>query len=460
VIGGGLAGMLAAVAVSGLADEVVILERDVFPAEPGPRRGLPQGPQNHMLMAGGAQAIDSLLPRTIARLRDAGAHKLSMGGDIMTQAAGRWLRTAPDGAYVITCSRHLLDHIVRGQVLGRPGIRVEQSATVVGLAGSAQRVTGVVVEDAAGSRTVTADFVIDAAGSRSKSVQWLGALGLPAVVEEQVDAGLAYASRVYEAPAKASDDFPGILVQPRANASGIGQGGAFMPQEDGRWIVSLIGTAGGHAPTSEDGFLEFARSLPVPFVAELMEMARPVTSIRGAHGLANRRRRFDRAQMPGSFLVLGDSAMVISPNYATGMSIAALGALALRTHVKRYGLAPDAGRALQRELVKVGQVPWKSATALDSLFTGAKANFKIRGAAMQQRMTARYSAVAAENPAVLRAIYEVASLTGPQSRLMSPSVLAVVLRGPRLPALTLAAASAQFPQFSGILDSRDALPQA
>jgi 2-polyprenyl-6-methoxyphenol hydroxylase-like FAD-dependent oxidoreductase len=412
-----------------------------------------------MLMAGGAQALEKLLPGTIASLRAAGAHKLAMGSDIMTQAAGCWLRTARDDSFVITCSRHLLDHVIRSQVLNRPGIRVEQSTTVVGLAGSAKRVTGVVVEDTAGTRAIAADFVIDAAGSRSKSAQWLAGLGVPPVSEELVDAGLAYASRVYEAPAKAPDDFPGIMVQPRANASGIGQGAAFMPQENGRWIVSLIGTAGGHAPTSEDGFMEFARSLPVPLLAELIEMARPVTSIRGAHGLANRRRRFDRVRLPSGFLVVGDSAMVISPNYATGMSIAALSAVTLRTYVKRFGLGMEAGRRLQREFVKIGQVPWKSATATDSLYAGAKTNIRIRGAAMQERMTARYSAVAAENPAVLHAIYQVATLCAPQSRLMSPSVIGAVIRGPRLPALTLAAASAQFPQFTEVLDSKDSLPQ-
>jgi hypothetical protein len=458
VIGGGFAGMLAATAVSRHADDVIIIDSDIFPSSPQPRRGLPQGPQNHMLMAGGAQALDQLLPGTTAQLCAAGAHKLSMGGDLLTLAAGTWLRRCEDESYVITCARQLLDHVVRGQVLCLPSIRLMPGAKAIGLTGDRTQVTGVRVEHEEGEVTVPADLVIDASGSRTKSPQWLAVLGLPEVKEEYVDARLAYASRVYQAPQLAAGGLPGVLIQPQPGTDAPGQGAAFMPQEDGRWMISLIGTGGGHPPTDDGGFLAFARNLPVPVFAALISMARPLSPIRGAHGLANRRRRFDRVQLPTGFLVLGDAAMVVSPNYATGMSIAARAALQLRTQVKLSGITPGLGRKVQSQLAKLGAGPWKSATALDCRFPGAEANIKIRGSRMQYRLTRRYSRVAAENPVVLRAIYAVASLCGEPRSLMAGAVFRFVLRGPRRPALTGEEAILQFPQIADLVNSVPAIP--
>lgn len=459
VVGGGFAGMLAATAVARHADEVVIIDSDVFPSSPQPRRGLPQGTQNHMLMAGGAEALDQLLPGTIARLRAAGAHKLSMGGDLLTLAAGTWLRRCEDESYVITCARQLLDHVVRDQVLRLPSIRLTQSAKAVGLTGDAERVTGVRVERDGGEETILADLVIDATGSRTKSPDWLAMLGLPTVREEYVDAKLAYASRVYAAPPLAAGGVPGVLIQAQPGTGGPGQGGAFMPQEDGRWMISLIGTGGGHPPTDDEGFLAFARNLPDPIFGALISMARPLSPIRGAHGLANRRRRFDRVRLPAGFLALGDSAMVVSPNYASGMSIAARGALLLRTQVKLLGISPGLGRKVQSQLVKLGTGPWKSAIAIDCRFLGAATNVKVRGSKMQYRMTRRYSRVAAENPVVLRAIYAVASLRGDQRILLAGAVIKSVLRGSRKPALTGQQAISQFPEIADLVSSVSAIQE-
>ena len=44
--------MLAAAALSAVADEVVVLDRDELPDGPEHRKGLPQGRHAHLLMAG------------------------------------------------------------------------------------------------------------------------------------------------------------------------------------------------------------------------------------------------------------------------------------------------------------------------------------------------------------------------------------------------------------------------
>jgi 2-polyprenyl-6-methoxyphenol hydroxylase-like FAD-dependent oxidoreductase len=452
VIGGGLAGLLAARVLARHADKVTVIEGDTYPQGPAQRKGLPQGRQNHMLMAGGAEALEQLLPGTLAQLTAAGAHTLAMGSDMLTLSSEGWFRTFDDDSYTIACSRPLIDHVVRSQVLDDPAVTVLQATRAVALRGDATAVTGVAVERADGSEAVIgADLVVDACGSRSKSPTWLAGLGLPAVAEEFVDAGLTYAGREYEAPPQAAKNFPGVLIQTVPGTGQPGKGAAFMPQEDGRWIVSLIGTQGGQPPTQDEGFTDFARDMRDPVVAELIATARPLTEVRGSRGLANRRRLWHKLPLPDGFLAIGDAVMVLSPNYATGMSMAAFGALALRTRLKTHGLEPGLARAVQNDIAAAGAGPWTMASTTDLFFPGVKTNITVRGAAMQQSIGARYARTAAANEDVLRAVYEVSTLRSPQSRMMSLPLLLSVLRGPDKPALTAQQARAQFPQIGELL---------
>ena len=79
VLGGSLAGLLAARALVGFADRVTVVERDVLPDGPEPRRNLPQARHVHVLWSGGARAVEELAPgrrRVAARRRGtpAGGH--------------------------------------------------------------------------------------------------------------------------------------------------------------------------------------------------------------------------------------------------------------------------------------------------------------------------------------------------------------------------------------------------
>ena len=40
------------------------------------------------------------------------------------------------------------------------------------------------------------------------------------------------------------------------------RGGVFQQIEDGKWMMTLAGTAGDYPPTDEPSFLEYAHSLP------------------------------------------------------------------------------------------------------------------------------------------------------------------------------------------------------
>ncbi|MFG2547744.1 FAD-dependent monooxygenase [Streptomyces sp. NPDC048594] len=453
VMGGGLAGLLAAKALTGHVDRVTVIEGDHYPDTPSPRKGLPQGYQNHMLMGGGADAIEALLPGTLDRLYEAGAHRRGMGDGLLMLSSEGWYRRFAGAPYVIACTRPLLDHVVRGQALTDPRLTVVSDTKVLGLTGDAHRVTGVRYEDAEGTaRTIEADFVVDATGRRSKTPQWLTALGVPQVEEKSVDAGLGYAGRKYRAPEGTGADFPGILVQAEPNTGEPGRGAALMPQENGEWIVALMGTRGAAPPNDEDGFNAYARGLRHPVIADLIERATPAGPIRSARALANRRRFYEKLPLPEGFLAVGDAVAVLSPNYATGMSAAAKAAVALKDALATGGLRAGLGREVQAEIAEIIAAPWQSAVVNDSGFPGVESDVQVRGLAFQHRIAARMSRIAAENPVVANAFYGIASLTARQKEAMGLPVLLAALRGARKRPLSAEEAIGQFPELGGLLD--------
>lgn len=237
VLGGGLAGMLAASALAAHVDRVTV-DRDRF-AGGGDRKGVPHARHAHVLMAGGSRVLDDLLPGLTASLLDAGAQHLGLPNRLLVFTQSGWLPRLPEMRFVIGCSRALLDGVVRQRVLGR--VDLVEGTDVVGLLGDRARITGARVRDrgTGAKRDLHADFVVDATGRGSKADGWLADLGLPTVRDERVDSGMVYATCLYRAPSGAGEGFPGVSVQGDPRTSPFGQGGVLVPIEGDRWIVSL-----------------------------------------------------------------------------------------------------------------------------------------------------------------------------------------------------------------------------
>ncbi|MGK7916013.1 MAG: FAD-dependent oxidoreductase, partial [Prochloraceae cyanobacterium] len=62
VIGGSIAGLLAARVLAEHFERVTIIERDYYPENPEPRSGVPQSNQGHFLLARGKQILEELFP--------------------------------------------------------------------------------------------------------------------------------------------------------------------------------------------------------------------------------------------------------------------------------------------------------------------------------------------------------------------------------------------------------------
>ena len=95
VVGGSLAGMLAARVLSGHFDDVTLLERDEFPETPTGRKGLPQGRHAHGLLERGRGVMERLLPGLTDELVQAGAELMDGIRDIATLCPYGWYVRCP-----------------------------------------------------------------------------------------------------------------------------------------------------------------------------------------------------------------------------------------------------------------------------------------------------------------------------------------------------------------------------
>ncbi|MFD7872574.1 FAD-dependent monooxygenase [Streptomyces sp. NPDC059766] len=442
VIGAGLAGMLAAAALSTSADEVIVLERDELPEGPAHRKGLPQGRHSHVLMAGGLAAMEEVVPGASIRkqLLAAGAHELSLGRDMVALTSEGWLRRWQDeGPRLIACSRALLDWVVRAAVAADPRVVIRRGRAV-GLLGDAGRVTGVRVaaegaEDA-GESDLAADLVVDTSGRGSRVVHWLGGLGVTGVRERTVDTGLVNATRVYRAP-EGAERFPMTVVQADPYVSRPGRSGMILPIEGGRWMVSLGGTRGGEPPADPEGFLRYALDLPHPVVGKLIAAAEPLTDVHLSRSTRNDRRYLEKVRdWPEGLVVLGDALATFNPAYGQGMTVAALGARVLHRELAAGGVgAAGLARRVQRGAARPVDAAWAAAVGQDVWYPGTRGARPGLGDRVVTGFARRLTLAATGSPGAAAALWDVTSLLAGPGRLLRPATLLAVLNGPLLPPL-------------------------
>jgi 2-polyprenyl-6-methoxyphenol hydroxylase-like FAD-dependent oxidoreductase len=438
VIGASMAGLLAARVLAGHVDRVTVVERDRLPDGAQQRKGVPQGRFVHILLARGLAALDELFPGFGRDLEAAGAVPVRIPGDAVMLGRSGWVDRRAPGWRALSASRPLIEATVRRRVAELPGVTLLQGheATALGASDDGRVVRGVALRrvDGQGSALFAdADLVVDASGRGSRAVPWLADLGYPEPQQTRVDPDIAYASRVYRIP----DDFAADwqLAMVFSSPPDVPRTGYLFPMEDRQWILGLMGAAGDHPPTDEDGFTSFVRSLRHPVIADAIAEAEPLTEIRGFRGTVNRMWHFERmTRWPERFIVLGDAVCAFNPIYGQGMSIAAVAAQTLdaclcaqrrrRPAGDLDGLAPR----FQRQLARVDTDPWMFSTGEDLRFpttTGAEAGPATRA---MHRYLDRIDTAATRVPAVADAYVRAIGMLDKPTALFRPRVLATALR--------------------------------
>jgi 2-polyprenyl-6-methoxyphenol hydroxylase-like FAD-dependent oxidoreductase len=331
VIGGSMAGLLAARVLSEHFERVTIIERDQLIDDAEPRKGVPQGRHVHGLLAGGAAMVGEYFPDLFASLARDGAVPLDTT-DIRRYQLGIRVAAVPSQVKTLWQSRPFLEQHVRACLAARNNVLILDACEVMRLRSSDGRITGVVLRHQ-GERLegeLAADLVVDASGRGSRAPQWLASLGYGQVEETSVKVEVGYASRLYRCPDQLPSDWKVLLAlgTPPNNK----RAGVIFPIEGGYWMVTLAGWLRDYPPVDDAGFLEYARSVNAPEVYEAIKEAEPITPVTVYKYSVNRWRHYESmGRMPEGFIVMGDAVCAFSPVYGQGMSVAAKEAKVLDT---------------------------------------------------------------------------------------------------------------------------------
>jgi 2-polyprenyl-6-methoxyphenol hydroxylase-like FAD-dependent oxidoreductase len=436
VLGGSMAGLLAARVLSDFFADVTIVDRDELTNTADYRRGVPHGRHAHGIMAKGQQIMEAHFPGLTDELTAAGV----MSGDF--NEGNRWYvngkRIAPghSGLLCVPATRPVLEYHIRERVRKLPAVTFLDRHDIIGpvTTPDRRRVTGVRVQprtDGAAELVLEADLVVDTTGRGSRTPAWLAELGYARPEEELVKVGLAYTTRHYRLTTDPLGDDLAIIPAPTP-ASPRGAFFYRLPGEGNRYELSLTGMLGDHPPTDPEGFLAFARSLPVPEIYEAVRDAEPLDDPVTFRFPASVRRHYERlTDFPAGLLLMGDSLCSFNPVYAQGMTACALESLTLRRHLER-SVVPEP-LAYLRDVGRDIDMPWGFSAGADLGFPGVegKRTVMIR---LANAYVARLQKAAVHDPALSNAFIRAAGLVDPPQALMSPGNLLRVLRQSLRPA--------------------------
>src|SRR6185503_14909884 len=287
VIGGSMAGLLAARVLSDYFECVTIFERDVYPEGTDSRRGLPQGHHLHALLGRGQEIIEELFPGIRDELIVNGACVLDSGDDITWRTPQGWGKPFKSGLEVLAFSRPFLDWHVRQRLSLIENVEIVSGSEVIGLVPNPDRdgVSGISFKLHSSDSDeqdyvefMAADLVVDASGRNSRAPHWLTALGYEPPRESIVNAFLGYASRTYARPNDDGERPKAIFLQ--ASPPDLTRMGIVFPIEGNRWMLTLCGGDRDYPPVDDQDFLNFARSLPNSLIFDIVRDAKSLSPIR------------------------------------------------------------------------------------------------------------------------------------------------------------------------------------
>ncbi len=374
VIGGSVAGLLAARVLADHYAYVTVVERDRLPATPALRKGAPQARHTHFMLVRGWLMFESLLPTLATDLLRAGAVPVEQAADVRWLGATGWYPRYHSHLVTLSCSRPLLEWVLRDLVLRNPRVRLLEQSSVCGLLPDGAGVAGVRLHRYAPpaphgeEEALRAALVVDASGRTSRTPQWLAELGYPAPQESAIYPMVGYATRHYTRASGAPvPDWKTLLVQNRPPHAT--RAAALVRVEDDRWFLTMSSVGGDYPPTREAGFDAFARSLPTAAVADFLDASTPQSPIYSYRIPRSRMRHYERmARWPSGLMVLGDAACTFNPIYGQGMTVCAESVLLLADVLREQQHARDRACRFQQRLARVLALPWKMAVAEDARY--------------------------------------------------------------------------------------------
>jgi 2-polyprenyl-6-methoxyphenol hydroxylase-like FAD-dependent oxidoreductase len=428
VLGGSIAGLFAARALSEVYDEVLIVDRDELVGVDGHRRGRPQGRHINAMLCKGRLVMEELFPGITNELVADTCPTGDMCENVRWYFHGKRAKQHNVGLLALPATAPLMERHIRERTAALPGVAFAERREILGLVTTDDhtRVTGVRVRNLTDERdeSIAADLVVDATGRGSRTPVWLEELGYPRVREVRVKIGLGYTTQHYRLTA---DPYGTDLAIIPVASPEIPRGAIFTKTDGGRVELTTYGILGDHPPTDQAAFYEFVRSLACPDIYDALQHAEPVDEpVAYRYPTTLRRYYEEMGRFPDGLLVTGDAVTSFNPVYGQGMTVAALGALTMRKYLRR-GSVPQAIPFFRELATEVIDPPWEMTNTVDLSFAGVegKRTFKVK---MAQAYLNLVQAASTRDGKVTAAYMRTAGMVDRPEALMRPGMILRVLR--------------------------------
>ncbi|PAE23624.1 FAD-dependent oxidoreductase [Bacillus sp. 7894-2] len=373
VIGGSIAGMLAARVLADSFEKVMIIEKDGEQLKGSPRKGVPQAAHGHVLLKSGEKILEDLFPGLRAEMIKGGSVPADFSNDIAWHHHGSWKVRYDSGCSIIQQSRPFLEYHLRKRIDQIENIHTLYNTKAKDFTLNGSRITGIEAETAEGNAIYPADLTVDASGASSLAFHCLDKVGVAPLKKTEISINLFYANRIYR-KIPSDPEWKSLLVYPDPPLQSFG--GAISPTENNEWMITLFGYGANNPPADNNEFLEAAKNLERPHIYDCIKNGEPASDIKVYRFPSMRRYHFEKMKtFPKGLLVMGDAFCRIDPVFAQGMSIAAKEAMALQEILISAGEADADPYNFHRKISKIVDIPWLIALTEDFRFShtaGAK----------------------------------------------------------------------------------------